>query len=144
MKYVLNNSKAGKDAQKFLKESFKKNQKQISNKENELKKEESDLLSKKTILTKEEYKKKSDTLRKKVAAYQTDRRGAVDKIAKKRAELKKELITKLNPIVKTYIDENNISIVLYKKNVVYAESDLDITKIIVEKLNKKLPSLNLK
>ncbi|SVE35468.1 uncharacterized protein METZ01_LOCUS488322, partial [marine metagenome] len=65
MKYVLNNSKAGKGAQDFLKKSLVDNQKKFKNIEANLKKEESDLLTKKTILSKEEYTKKSDSLRKK-------------------------------------------------------------------------------
>ena len=42
--------------------------------ENALKKEEEDLLTKKTVLSKEEYVKKSDTLRKKVIDYRSQRR----------------------------------------------------------------------
>ena len=144
MKYVLNNSKAGQGAQNFLQKSFKDNQKKISNMENELKKEEGDLLSQKTILSQEEYKEKSNELRKKVASYQAERRGALDKIAKQRAELRQELLLKLDPIIKTYINENGIYIIIDKKNVVYGKPDLNITKTIVEKLDKELPSLNLK
>ena len=70
MKFVLNNSKAGKGAQDFLQKSFKENQKKFLDKEESLKKEESNLLKQKTILTKEEYQKKSDDLRKKVIDYQ--------------------------------------------------------------------------
>ena len=44
MKFVLNNSKAGKGAQDFLKKSFADNQKKFTNLEKELKKEETDLL----------------------------------------------------------------------------------------------------
>ena len=62
MKYVLNNSKAGKGAQDFLKKSFKDNAKKFSDLEKELKKEESDLLGKKNILRKEDYKINSDNL----------------------------------------------------------------------------------
>ena len=62
MKYILNNSKAGKGAQDYLQKTFKENQKKFSDKEKALKKEESDLLAKKTILTKEEYQKKSHEL----------------------------------------------------------------------------------
>ncbi len=144
MKYILNNSKAGKGAQSFLQKSFKDNQKQISAKENELKKKESDLLSQKTILSKEEYKKKTNELRKEVSAYQAERRGSLDKIAKKRSEFRQKLLEKLNPILNTYIEENGISIILDKKNMIFAKPDLDITKIIVKKLDTELPSLNLK
>ena len=144
MKYVLNNSKAGKEAQNFLQKSFKNNQKKISDTENELKKEESDLILQKKNLSKDEYKKKSNALRKKVVVYQAERRDSLDKIAKQRSDLKLKLLKKLDPIINAYINENGISMVIDKKNVVFAETDLNITKTIIEKLNKKLPSLDLK
>ena len=58
MKVVLNNSKPGKGAQDFLQKTFKANQKKFADLEKELKKEENDLLAKKTILTKRNIKKK--------------------------------------------------------------------------------------
>ena len=143
MKYVLNNSKAGKGAQDFLKKSFSNNQKKLADKEKELKKEESDLLSKKEILTKEEYKKQTDELRKKVTIYQTERRSILEKIAKQRTEARTTLLKKIDPILKKYIDDNGISVVVDKKNIIGGNNDLDITNIIVEKLNKELPSLKL-
>jgi len=144
MKYVLNNSKAGKGAQDFLQKTFKQNQKKIANRETELKKEEGDLISKKGTLSKEDYKKKSEELRKKVMAYQTERRAVLDKIAKQRSNARQKLLQKLDPILKTYIVENNISIIMDKKNIVLGTDELDITNVIVEKLNKELPSLILK
>jgi len=45
--YVLNGSKAGKDAQEFLKKIFEANVKEFSDMEKMLKKEETDLLEKK-------------------------------------------------------------------------------------------------
>ena len=58
LKYVLNQSKAGKGAQDFLKDSYTNNIKKFKEIENNLKKEEEDLLNKKTVLSKEEYTKK--------------------------------------------------------------------------------------
>ena len=144
MKYVLNNSKAGKGAQDYLKKSFQQNQKEFSNKEKELKKEESDLLEKKATLSKEEYAKKTDTLRKKVIDYQSSRRTAVDKIARLRSEARQNLLGQINPILESYSKENNITVILDKKSLVMGNNDLDITNVIIEKLNKVLPSLNLK
>ena len=144
MKFVLNNSKAGKGAQDFLKESFKKNQKNFLDEENTLKKEESDLLAQKTILTKEEYQKKTDNLRKKVIDYQSQRRTSLEKITTQRAEARQKLLEKLDPILKTYIKENDISLIIDKKNVLIGNINLDITNKIVEKLNKEFPSLIIK
>ena len=54
------------------------------------------------------------------------------------------MISKIEPILDSYINENNISLVLYKKNVIGGSNENDITDIIVEKLNKEFPTLNLK
>ena len=144
MKFVLNNSKAGKGAQDFLQKSFRENQKNFLDRENKLKQEESDLLGQKTILTKEEYQKKTDNLRKKVIDYQSQRRLSLEEITTLRAEARQKLLEKLDPILKAFIKENNISIVVDKKNIIMGNADLDITDTIVAKLNKELPSLNIK
>ena len=143
MKYILNNSNAGKGAQTFLKKMFKDNEKNLNAKQEKLKKEEKDLLSKKGVLSKEDYNKETNILREKVAAYQAERRGAIDKIAKKRAAARQKLLDKLDPILKNYMTENKVSIILDKKDVVLGADVLDITKKITEKLNKELPTLNL-
>ena len=144
MKFILNKSNAGKGAQDFLQKSFKENQKTFLDEENALKKEESDLLAQKTILTKEEYQKKSDNLRKKVIDYQSQRRTSLEKITTQRAEARQKLLKKLDPIMKTYIEENDISLIIDRKNVLMGNTNLDITNTIVEKLNKELPSLIIK
>ena len=114
LKYVLNQSKAGKGAQDFLKKSYNNNIKKFKDIEAKLKKEEEDLLSKKTVLSKEEYTKKSDSLRKKVIDYKSQRRAAMDKITTQRAEARSTLIKSVDPILQTYITENNISVVINK------------------------------
>ena len=144
MKFVLNNSKAGKGAQDFLQKSLIKNQKKFLDTENQLKKQESDLLGQKNVLSKEEYKAKTDELRNKVLIYQKDRKTTLGKIAKQRTDARQRLIKEIDPILNTYIKENDISLIVVKKSIIGGNTDLDITNIIVEKLNKKLPSLNLK
>ena len=144
LQYVLNKSKAGKGAQDFLKKSFKDSTQKYSDMEKALKKEEQDLLTKKTVLSKEEYVKKSDALRKKVIDYQSQRRASVDKIATLRTESRQKLIDAIDPILEIYLKENNISLVVDKKYTLGGNPETDITKIITEKLDKILPSLNLK
>jgi len=144
MKHVLNKSKAGKGAQDFLKKLFSNNSKRFSKAEKDLKKEETNLLGKKNVLSAEDYKKKSNELRKKVLKYQTDRRTSLDEIAKLRSDSREKLLARIGPIVDTYIKENNISIVIDKKNMIGGLNEYDITKVIVSKLDKELPSLNLK
>ena len=144
LKYVLNESKAGKSAQDYLKKTYNDNMEKFKQIEEKLKKEEADLLTKKTVLSKEEYTKKSDTLRKKVIDYRSQRRAAMDKETTLRAESRATLIKSIEPNLETYIKENNISVVIKKVSTLGGTPKNDITKIIVEKLNKVLPSLDLK
>ena len=144
MKFILNNSKAGKGAQDFLQKTFKENQERFSKEEKNLKKEEEDLLANKTNFDKEEYKQKADQLREKVINYQSERRVSLEKLTSQRKEARDQLLKKLDPILNNYIKENNVSIVIDKKDVLGGQTELDITSIIVEKLNTELPTLNLK
>ena len=144
LKYVLNQSKAGKGAQDFLKKSYEKQIKKFQDIEKALKKDEEDLLAKKTVLSKDEYVKKSDELRKKVIDYRSQRRSAIDKITTQRAESRSILLKSIDPILLEYMKENNISVVIKKVNTLGVDPKNDITKIIVEKLNKVIPSLDLK
>ena len=142
--YILNFSKAGKGAQEFLKKSYEDNLKKYSDMEKALKNEETDLLSQKSVLSKEDYTKKSDSLRKKVIDYQSQRRAGLDKIATQRAKARDTLIKAVEPILEAYIKENNVSIVLDKKYSLGGSPKNDITEFITEKLNKTVSSLNLK
>ena len=143
LKYVLNQSKAGKGAQDYLKKSFENNGKKFAKIEQDLKKEETDLLSKKTVLSKEEYTKKTDALRKKVIDYQSQKRAAFDLIATQRAKARENLLKSIDPILETYIKENNISLIIDKNYTVGGSGNNDITKAITDLLNKELPSLKL-
>ena len=68
----------------------------------------------------------------------------MDKITTQRAESRSTLLKSITPILETYIKENNISVVLNKVHTFGWNPENDITNIIVEKLNKVLPSLDLK
>ena len=142
-KSVLNTSKAGSDAQKKLKKEFEDETKKFSTKEAEIKKEEKDIISKKKLITKEEYLNKVNLLRKKVLDLQKNKQKVLSKIAKRRNDAKLELLKAVNPIVKKYMEDNNIRIVLDKQSVLMGDSSLEITSQIITILNKELSSLKI-
>lgn len=144
LKKVLNESKPGKKAQDYLQNTFKDNAEKFKKIEQDLKKDEAELIGKKKIISKEEYKKMSEELRNKVLKYQKERRETLDKITRQRASARGQLIEAMKPILDNYMEENNVSIILNKKDVLRAHKDYNITDIIIERLNKKLPSLDLK
>ncbi len=53
------------------------------------------------------------------------------------------MLKSLDPILTEYFKQNQISLMLYKRNIAIGTSDLDITDTIIDELNKKLPSIKL-
>ena len=142
-KYVLNESKAGKEAQVYLKKKLNKGVKNLKNKEKTIQDEEKKIIKQKKVISAEEYKKKVTELRKKVSSLQTERNNLLDSIGKQRSKARTELLKTLNPIIKDYMKEKKIRLVLEKKSILLADENLNITKEITDLLNKKLKSIKL-
>ena len=142
-KLILNQSDAGKKAQSFLKNKLEKGIKNLKEKEKTIQQEEKKIISQKKVITEDEYKKKVSELRKKVALLQKERTTLLNTVAKQREKARNELLKNLNPIMKEYMEQKNIKMVIDKKDVLLADENLDITKDIMSLLNKKLKSIKL-
>ncbi len=143
-KLILNKSDAGNKAQKFLQNRLESGFKNIREKEKKIQDEEKKIIQQKKVISPEEYKKKVSELRTKVASLQKERNNLLEKVSKQRAKAKKTLLENLNPIVKEYMEKNQIRMVIDKKNLLLADEKLDITQPIMKLLNQKLKSINLK
>jgi outer membrane protein len=142
-KYILNESDAGKKAQSNLKKTLENGFKKLTDREKKLQEEEKKIIQQKKVISAEEYKKKITELRIKVSTLQKDRNKLLESVSKKRGIAKAELLKNLNPIVKNYMQEKNIKIVLDKKSILLGDEKLDITKDIMTTLNSKLKSIKL-
>ena len=141
--FVLNESVAGKKAQNFLKNKLENGLKKLKEKETKIQEEEKKIIQQKKLITPEEYKKKVSELRNEVSSLQKERNSLLESIAKNRAKARSELLKNLNPILKEYMKENNIRMVLDKKSILLSDEKLDITQDIIKKLNEKLKSIKL-
>ena len=92
----------------------------------------------------DEFKKSIAELRKKVQKLQKDKQISINQLAKSRAAAKVELLNKLNPIMKKYMEENKIRVVLDKKNILLGDKSLEITSQIMEILNKEVKNITIK
>ena len=141
---VLNQSKAGADAQNKLKNKFENESKKFAKEEESLRKQENELIAQKKALSNEEYQKKVEDLRKKVSKLQTDKQVSLNDIAKSRALAKQELLKNVNPIIKNYMEENKIRLIVDKQSVVLGDTSLELTDKIIDILNQKLSSIKIK
>ena len=143
MEKILNESKSGMSINKQLEKIHKMNIKEFKKIEDELKKKEESIIAQKNILSKEDYTKKIKTLRDDTNSYRKNRQEKINLLTKKRMESSTKLLSIINPILSDYSKANNISIILQKKNVVLAKTDLNITNKIIDILNSKIESINL-
>ena len=142
-KYILNQSDAGKKAQTYLKKKLDSGIKALQKKEKAIQEEERKIIQQKKVISAEEYKKKVTELRNKVASLQKERDSLLTEVSKQRSKAKSELLKNLNPIIKEYMKEKNIRMVLDKKSMLLADDSLDITQNIVKILNSKLKPIKL-
>ncbi len=59
-------------------------------------------------------------------------------LIKKKNEKIKNLFDKMNPIIENYMDQNSIDILLDRKNVYIGNVGSDITKKIIDEINKNI------
>ena len=143
LKKVLNESKAGSAAQEKLVKEFENQDKKFKNESNALKKQETELINQRKTLSADEYKKKVSSLRKKNVDFQNRRRNASSDFVKKKNNARNQLLKSLNPILQKYMDENGIMMIMNEKNVILANSKVDLTNTIIDLLNKELKSIKL-
>ena len=143
MNKILTESKVGIFVETELTKSHEAKLDKFNKTEEELKKEEIDLISNRNVMAREEFDKNVKILNEKAQDYQNQRRQWFDDIGQKRNKARAEVLKSLDPIMTDYFQENNISLILYKRNIAIGISELDITDKIIDELNKKLPSIKL-
>ena len=143
MQYLMDKSLAGQSLKKQLENLHKKNLDYFKKEEEILKKKEQDVISKKNILSKEDFQEEISNLRDKVKNYQAERNEKINSLTKKRLSSMETIIKNLSPILAEYSKENNISIIMDKKNIIVGKTELDITKKILLLLDKKIKKIKL-
>ena len=143
MKMVLSKSSAFKTLQKEIQKLEKSYKEEIQNEEDLLKKEQEKLVAQKPVLSAEEFKEKEDAFKQKVNKVQ----GKVEKIrrelestmAKGMQAIQQEAIKHMKEIAK-----NEGYLLVFDANTTVISADkINISNIVVEKLNKSMPKITV-
>ena len=140
---IMNNSIAGKSISSQLENNHKKNISKLKKIEEKLKKEESEIISQKNVLTKEEYEKKIIDLREKAKKFRKERNENINNLNNQRLEATAKMINLIKPILSEYSEKNSISIIIDKKNVIIGKTTLDITDDILKIVDEKIGKIKL-
>ena len=142
--FLINESDAGKYINSELKKINDKNVEEFKEIELSIKTEEENILKQKNLLKEDEFNKKIENLRNKYKTYQELSSSKSNDLKKLRNNAANQLLIIINEILAEYSTKNKISLIMEKKNVVIGKSELDITKNILELLNKKIKKVEIK
>tara|TARA_B100001057_G_scaffold199757_1_gene200459 strand:- start:1505 stop:2017 length:513 start_codon:yes stop_codon:yes gene_type:complete len=134
--FLIQNSNIGKSALKNIKILDEKNINILEKKTNELKDLETKIKNKQSILSTEAYEKEIKLFKDKLNIYKDEK----NKITNNFNDFKKKeidkIFEKITPIIKSYMDNNSVSILLDTKNIFMGNVNNDLTNEILNEINK--------
>ena len=141
---VMSTSKSGISILKQLTDLNNKNLKFLNDEEKKFKKKETILISQKNILSKADFQKKIDELKAEIKNYNQNRNKMLTDYKKLKIENTNNLLKLINPILIKFSNDKEISIILQKKDLVVAKTQLDITDEVIKIVNSEVKEFKIK
>ena len=91
---------------------------------------------KQNISSSEEITKEIELLKKKVKQYNDEKNILVSKFKNFKQKEIEILMSKINPVIQNHMKQNSIEILLDSKNIFIGDVNSDLTKIIINEINK--------
>ena len=135
---IMTTSKPGAS---ILEKLNKKNNKILNNfKEDQkkLKEKEVKIIAQKNILSEDEFQSNISKLKIEINKYNENRKKVINEFNTLKAESTDKFMEKINSIFIKYSNENSISMIFAKKNMIIGKSELDITDEIIKIINNEI------
>ena len=142
--YLINNSSAGKSINIIIDKKNKEKIEKFKKIEKDLVNDETQLISQKNILKPDEFNQKLQELKKKISDYRIMKNTEFKKLSESKINAQSSLIESLRLLLSEYAEENSVSLILPKKNILIGRTEMDITKNILEKLDEKVKEIKIK
>jgi len=144
MDTVMSTSKSGISILKQLTDLKNKNSNFLKNEEKKFKEKETKLASQKNILSEADFQKKIVELKAEIKNYNQNRNKMIEDFRKLKIDNTNNLLKLINPILVKFSNEEGISIILQRKNLVVAKTELDITEEIIKIVNLEVKEFKIK
>ena len=144
MDRLISFSKPGSSILNQLKDISNKNLNFLKKEKNKFKEKEKKLIAQKNIISEADFKNKVDELELEINNYNQNRKKMIEKFNKLKVENTNNLLKLINPILTRYSTQNEISIILQKKDLIIGKTELDITNEIIEAINNEIKEFKIK
>ena len=144
MDRLVSVSKPGSSIFNQLNDINNKNLNFLKKEEKKFKEKEKKLIAQKNIITEADFKNKVDELKSEINNYNQNRNKMIEKFNKLKVENTNNLLKLINPILAKYSTENQISIILQKKDLIIGKTELDITDEIIKVIDNEIKEFKIK
>ena len=141
---VISTSKSGSSVLKQLTTLNKKNLKFLKDKEKKFKENETKLISQKNIISETDFKNKVNELKSEIKSYNQNRNKMLADFNKLKIDNTNNLLKLINPILVKFSNDKKIAIILQKKDLVVAKTQLDITDEVIKIVNSEVKEFKIK
>jgi len=144
MDKVISTSKSGVSILKQLTDLNNKNLIFLKKEEKKFKEKEIKLISQKNIISETDFQNKVNELKSEIKNYNQNRDKMINEFNKLKVDNTNNLLKLINPILLKFSDDKEISIILQKKNLVVAKTQLDITDEVIKIVNSEIKEFKIK
>ena len=140
--FIFKNSIVGKQINE-IKIKERKNKIKANKKiEKKLEDQKKEILAQQNILSKEEFEQKVLSHQKEVQEYQIKKNKEIKEMNKKNVDLTRNFMKKIDKILLEYANTNKIDLILKKEILIVSNSNLDISKNVLEIVNKQIKKID--
>ena len=143
MNKLISVSKPGSSIFSQLKDINDKNLNFLKKEEKKFKEKEKKLMSQKKIISEADFQNKINELKSEINDYNQNRNNMIKKFNKLKVDNTNNLLKLINPILTKFSNENEISIILQKKNLIIGKTELDITDEIIKIINNEIKEFKI-
>ena len=144
MDRIVSTSSVGLSILKQLKDLSDKNTALLNKKEKNFKEKETKLISQKNIISETEFKNKVNELKKQINEHNINRNKLITDFNRLKIQNTNKLLKLINPILLKFSNDNAISFILQKKNLVIGKTEFDITDKILKIVNNDVKEFKIK
>ena len=143
MDKVISTSKSGSSVLKQLTNLNKKNLRFLKDEEKKFKEKEKKLISQKNIISETDFKNKVNELKSEIKSYNQNRNKMLADFNKLKIDNTNNLLKLINPILVKFSNDKEIAIILQKKDLVVAKTQLDITNEVIKIVNSEVKEFKI-
>ncbi len=140
---ILSESKAAKDATKQFEKIQNDTESEIVESDKKMLEERNKLIEQQSIIAPEAFEVKAKDYENKLQNYQAEKQGKLRKLEGVLQKARNEILENVKPILEDLSKELGVTVILEKNSVLLSATNMDITDVVIKKLNKDLPKIKV-